>query len=257
MAGVVAGERPGFGEEVTEPVYLVCTNGRHDRCCATYGRPALALQASHGDLTWESSHGGDRFAGNLACLRRPLLRPGRARDAERVVALHRRGPSTSTTTAAAAGPDGRPGGRVVRPPLHRPDRRRRSRPARPRPAGDRPGGGPVPAVPAAASCGSCSVPPGPPTPACSPVAAPGRSHHRASRCWSWPPSPGPGGSAASSATLGWTVRPSRWRVRSSQGQERQRGVDDDVDDGDGRVDGDRVAAADSSTAPRPLRSSSA
>ena len=70
MAAVVAGERPGFGEAVAEPVYLVCTNGRHDRCCATYGRPAaLALAASHGELIWESSHvGGDRFAGNLVCL---------------------------------------------------------------------------------------------------------------------------------------------------------------------------------------------
>jgi hypothetical protein len=70
MAAVVAGERPGFGDPADEPVYLVCTNGRHDRCCATYGRPlALALQAAHGDLVWESSHiGGDRFAGNLVCL---------------------------------------------------------------------------------------------------------------------------------------------------------------------------------------------
>jgi hypothetical protein len=70
MAAVVAGKRPGFGEPVDEPVYLVCTNGRHDRCCATYGRPAaLALAASHRDLVWESSHvGGDRFAGNLVCL---------------------------------------------------------------------------------------------------------------------------------------------------------------------------------------------
>ena len=70
MAAVVAGKRPRFGEVVDEPVYLVCTNGRHDRCCATYGRPAaLALAASHGELIWESSHvGGDRFAGNLVCL---------------------------------------------------------------------------------------------------------------------------------------------------------------------------------------------
>ena len=94
MARVVAGERPGFGEEVTEPVYLVCTNGRHDRCCATYGRPlALALQASHGELVWESSHvGGDRFAGNLVCLPggHYFGRVGPA-DAERVVTLHRTG----------------------------------------------------------------------------------------------------------------------------------------------------------------------
>jgi hypothetical protein len=94
MAAVVAGARPGFGDEVAEPVYLVCTNGRHDRCCATYGRPlALALAASHGELIWESSHvGGDRFAGNLVCL------PGGhyfghlgPDDAARVVALHRKG----------------------------------------------------------------------------------------------------------------------------------------------------------------------
>ncbi|HSK36739.1 MAG TPA: sucrase ferredoxin, partial [Actinomycetota bacterium] len=94
MAKVVAGERPGFGEEVTEPVYLVCTNGRHDRCCATYGRPlALALQASHRELIWESSHvGGDRFAGNLVCLPGGhyfgRVGPG---DGEPVVALHRKG----------------------------------------------------------------------------------------------------------------------------------------------------------------------
>jgi hypothetical protein len=94
MARVVAGERPGFGEEATEPVYLACTNGRHDRCCATYGRPlALALQASHGELVWESSHvGGDRFAGNLVCLPDGhyfgRVGPG---DAERVVGLHRKG----------------------------------------------------------------------------------------------------------------------------------------------------------------------
>jgi hypothetical protein len=94
MAKVVAGERPGFGEEATEPVYLVCTNGRHDRCCATYGRPlALALAASHGELIWESSHvGGDRFAGNLVCLPGGhyfgRVGPG---DGEPVVALHRKG----------------------------------------------------------------------------------------------------------------------------------------------------------------------
>jgi Sucrase/ferredoxin-like len=94
MAGVVAGERPGFGEPATEPLYLVCTNGRHDRCCATYGRPlALALAAKFGELIWESSHvGGDRFAGNLVCLPdgHYFGRVG-ADDAERVVGLHRQG----------------------------------------------------------------------------------------------------------------------------------------------------------------------
>ncbi|HET9005953.1 MAG TPA: sucrase ferredoxin [Actinomycetes bacterium] len=94
MAKVTAGERPGFGDPVGEPVYLVCTNGRHDRCCATYGRPlALALAERHGDLVWESSHvGGDRFAGNLVCLPSGHYfgRVGPA-EADRVLGLHHKG----------------------------------------------------------------------------------------------------------------------------------------------------------------------
>ena len=64
-------EPAGIGVPVTEPLLLVCTNGRHDRCCADRGRPLAGALASsrHGELVWESSHiGGDRFAGNLVCL---------------------------------------------------------------------------------------------------------------------------------------------------------------------------------------------
>ena len=52
------------------PLYLVCTHGRHDRCCALRGRPvALALSRAHPERTWEASHvGGDRFAANLVVL---------------------------------------------------------------------------------------------------------------------------------------------------------------------------------------------
>jgi len=60
-----------FGRSREGPLYLVCTNGRHDPCCATLGRPvARALQrGSESDSVWECSHfGGDRFAGNLVCL---------------------------------------------------------------------------------------------------------------------------------------------------------------------------------------------
>ena len=60
-----------LGGDVTEdPLYLVCTNGSHDVCCAEFGRPvARALDALLGDAVWECSHfGGDRFAGNLLCL---------------------------------------------------------------------------------------------------------------------------------------------------------------------------------------------
>ena len=53
-----------------EPVFAVCTHGRHDTCCAERGRPvAAALAAAHPDLTWEVSHiGGDRFAANALVL---------------------------------------------------------------------------------------------------------------------------------------------------------------------------------------------
>lgn len=60
------GERPG-AEPVEGPLFLVCTHGRRDPCCAERGRPlADALAGPFPDATWESSHlGGDRFAGNL------------------------------------------------------------------------------------------------------------------------------------------------------------------------------------------------
>ena len=58
-----------------EPVYLVCTHGRHDACCAVRGRPvAAALAAAYPDRTWECSHiGGDRFAANVVILPHALF----------------------------------------------------------------------------------------------------------------------------------------------------------------------------------------
>ena len=53
------------------PVFLVCTNGKHDPCCAEWGRPVYrALSLSHPDeAVFECSHvGGDRFAANVVCL---------------------------------------------------------------------------------------------------------------------------------------------------------------------------------------------
>ncbi len=69
---LASGSGPGAGWDVDEEPYaLVCTNGRHDACCATFGRPLVrALRTSQwSDRTWECSHiGGDRFAGNLVLL---------------------------------------------------------------------------------------------------------------------------------------------------------------------------------------------
>jgi hypothetical protein len=61
------GERSDAGIPHRGAVFLVCTHGRHDPCCAERGRPlAEALSSAFPEETWESSHfGGDRFAGNL------------------------------------------------------------------------------------------------------------------------------------------------------------------------------------------------
>jgi hypothetical protein len=56
---------------IDHPLLVVCTHGKHDRCCARYGRPlykALEEQAED-DWVWQASHvGGDRFAGNVVVL---------------------------------------------------------------------------------------------------------------------------------------------------------------------------------------------
>jgi hypothetical protein len=61
---------PGVGEPVPGALHVVCTHGRHDRCCADHGRPvARALAAAQVEGVWESSHvGGDRFAANVVSL---------------------------------------------------------------------------------------------------------------------------------------------------------------------------------------------
>ncbi|NPD04136.1 sucrase ferredoxin [Nocardioides sp. zg-1308] len=52
------------------PLWLVCTNGKRDRCCAEIGRPiAGRLSARWPEGTWETTHlGGHRFSGTLLAL---------------------------------------------------------------------------------------------------------------------------------------------------------------------------------------------
>jgi hypothetical protein len=59
-----------FGAPMTDPIFLVCTNGKRDACCALRGRALMsALAPGHAERTWECTHlGGHRFAGNLVCL---------------------------------------------------------------------------------------------------------------------------------------------------------------------------------------------
>ncbi len=69
LTGLAEGRSPGLTPH-PDPVYLVCTHGRHDACCAEQGRPlAAALAAVAPEQTWEVSHiGGDRFAANVLVL---------------------------------------------------------------------------------------------------------------------------------------------------------------------------------------------
>jgi hypothetical protein len=59
-------DRSAFGS-TDEPLFVVCTHGRRDPCCAERGRPlARATALAAPTLVWESTHvGGDRFAANL------------------------------------------------------------------------------------------------------------------------------------------------------------------------------------------------
>jgi hypothetical protein len=59
------------GTAVEHPLFLVCTHGKHDRCCAVYGRPLYdsVRELVDDEWVWQSTHvGGDRFAGNLVAL---------------------------------------------------------------------------------------------------------------------------------------------------------------------------------------------
>jgi hypothetical protein len=71
LAGALETGSAGWARPVEEPLLVVCTHGKRDRCCAKFGRPlydAVREQAEE-DTVWQASHvGGDRFAGNLVSL---------------------------------------------------------------------------------------------------------------------------------------------------------------------------------------------
>jgi hypothetical protein len=95
LGALLAGE-PSYHRYISSrPVFLVCTHGVHDKCCALYGRPVFAALAGREQITtWQSSHvGGDRFAANVVCLPDGVYygRVDPAHDVEPIVAAHRRG----------------------------------------------------------------------------------------------------------------------------------------------------------------------
>jgi hypothetical protein len=72
------------GVPVEHPIFVVCTHGKRDRCCAKYGRPLYDGLKGKVDpaWVWQSTHvGGDRFAGNVVILPEGLYF-GRLDDAD-------------------------------------------------------------------------------------------------------------------------------------------------------------------------------
>ena len=94
FAGTLAGSAPA-PPTLGRPLFVVCTHGKRDRCCARYGRPLydeLRKQLEDGTV-WQSTHvGGDRFAGNVVVFPEGLYfgRVGRA-DVGKVLAAYRSG----------------------------------------------------------------------------------------------------------------------------------------------------------------------
>jgi hypothetical protein len=69
VPGLLAGRPVEGATETREPMFLVCTHGRRDKCCAKFGYPVYKSLSQHaGAALWQSSHvGGDRFAANVVC----------------------------------------------------------------------------------------------------------------------------------------------------------------------------------------------
>ena len=59
------------GVPVDHPLFVVCTHGKRDRCCAKYGHQLYERLCAETESAWvwQATHvGGDRFAGNVVCL---------------------------------------------------------------------------------------------------------------------------------------------------------------------------------------------
>jgi hypothetical protein len=59
LASLVAGQPGDPARLRTDPLYLVCTNGKRDQCCSIYGPETYrAMSEEAGEAVWQSSHIG-------------------------------------------------------------------------------------------------------------------------------------------------------------------------------------------------------
>ncbi|MDB4985461.1 MAG: hypothetical protein JWN04_639 [Myxococcaceae bacterium] len=94
LDGWLRGATAAPGDREREPLYLVCSHGKRDRCCALLGLPVQrALSERVGDRCLQTTHlGGHRFAATLLTLPHGLCY-GRvqAEEAEALVEATERG----------------------------------------------------------------------------------------------------------------------------------------------------------------------
>ena len=70
LVSALAGGSPSGTTPWEEPLFLVCTHGKRDKCCAKFGIPIYkTISTLVGESSvWQCSHvGGDRFAANVVC----------------------------------------------------------------------------------------------------------------------------------------------------------------------------------------------
>ena len=70
LTSALAGGSPSGTTPWDDPLFLVCTHGKRDKCCAKFGIPiykTISTLAGESSV-WQCSHvGGDRFAANVVC----------------------------------------------------------------------------------------------------------------------------------------------------------------------------------------------
>jgi hypothetical protein len=94
LAGLIQGTVAYEERRSDELLFLVCTNGRRDRCCAKWGLPVWAAgHAVAPEACWQTTHiGGHRFAATLVTLPHGLvygrIEPGEMRS---LMAAHNSG----------------------------------------------------------------------------------------------------------------------------------------------------------------------
>ena len=70
LGSVLGGGSLAGATQWDDPLFLVCTHGKRDKCCAKFGIPVYnTIRTLVGDsAVWQCSHvGGDRFAANVVC----------------------------------------------------------------------------------------------------------------------------------------------------------------------------------------------